>query len=432
MNTLARIAVLLVVALSSPKLVSAQTEAAPPVAVADPSGAVTISALVREALETNPDLTAMRRDADAARARIPQEKALPDPMLSFGNMTQHYPLPFSGLEGDFSETYVGFSQALPWFGVRRLRGQAAASDAEAALEAYNARVRELAAEVKIAGIELYSLDRRIAVVERDMDILEKFARIADARYAVGKAMQVDGINARLEITELLDRKGALETERAAAESMINTLLHRDPETPIFAVARPVTAADFPSLDQLVALSRQNAPQLAERRRAIDAANHRLRLAEREAKYPEVNFEFTYHNRPAFEDYYSYGVTLTLPFWSASKQRYQIAERTADLAAAESRLSWQEAQVRNRLRDAHVRATTAARLLKLHEQGLIPQSVLALESAMSAYQTGGVDFQTLLAALRKALDYETHYYELVTQYATALAAIEAETSLDLTR
>lgn len=396
------------------------------------AGALTVPALVRAALEANPELAAMRREFDAARARVPQAKALPDPMLMFGNMTQGNPVPFAGLSGDFSEIYVGASQSVPWFGVRRLRGLVAGSEAEAKFEEYAARERQTIAEVKSAAFEIHALDRAVAVVTRDMDILDRFAQVAEARYAVGKAEQVDVLNARLEITQLLHTKGNLEAKRAVAASRLNAMLFRDPETDIGPIVVERRGLDIPSYEEVVRLAGVNSPDLKQRRRLVDASNHALRLAEREAKYPEVSFTFQYHNRPAFPDYYEYGVTLQLPFWSFNKQRYGVVEKTADLAAAQSRLRSVDVMVRERLRAAYVRATNAVRLIKLHEQGLVPQATLSLESAMASYQVGKVDFQTLLTALKRALDYEIEYYDLLSQYWTALAEMEVYTGTELVR
>src|SRR5207253_8380467 len=108
------------------------------------------------------------------------------------------------------------------------------------------------------------------------------------------------------------------------------------------------------------------------------------------------------------------------------------EQSANLAAARARLASTDSMIRYKLRDARVRATTAARLIRLHEQGLIPQSTLALESSLLAYQVGQVDFLTLLTALKRSLDYETRYYELKAEYHTALADMEALAGTELTR
>jgi outer membrane protein, heavy metal efflux system len=396
------------------------------------AGDVSLVSLIEAALAAHPELTAMRREFDAARARIPQAKALPDPTVTFMNMTVSNPVPFTGNNDGFAENNIGFSQEFPWFGVRRLRGQVASAEAEAKFQVYAATVLRLTSDVKAAYYDLYYTDRALAVLARDQDILDKVAQVAEARYSVGKAQQVDVINVRVESTELLDKQGLLEAKRAIAAAQLNQLLYRDPETPIEKLAAVQMSPEPPPLAELARLAEANAPDLKQLRHQIDGNNKSLRLAEREAKYPEVGVNFTYHNRPLFSDYYTYGVTLRLPLYTATKQRYAIKEQAANLAATQARLDTNLSLIRYKLREARVRATTAARLIKLHEQGLIPQATLALESALSAYQVGQVEMLTLLTTLKRALDYETRYYELLSDYQKALAEMERFTGVELTR
>lgn len=396
------------------------------------AGGVSLAGLVEAALAANPELTVMRREFDAARARIPQAKALPDPTVTFMNMTVSNPVPFSGNNDGFAENNIGFSQDFPWFGVRRLRGQVASAEAEAKFQEYATAVLRLTNEVKAAYYDLYYTDRALAVLARDKDILDKIAQVAEARYSVGKAQQVDVINVRVELTELLDEQGMLEQKRAITAAQLNQLLYRDPEVPLEKLAEVKMSAEPPPLEELTRLAAENAPDLKQLRRLIDGNNKALRLAEREAKYPEVGVNFTYHNRPFFADYYTYGVTLRLPLYAATKQRYAIKEQAANLAATQSRLDANLSLIRFKLRDARVRASTSARLIRLHEQGLIPQATLALESALAAYQTGQVEMLTLLNSLKRALDYETRYYELLADYQKALAELERFTGVELTR
>ncbi len=395
-------------------------------------GGVSLASLIEVALATNPEITVMKREFDAARARIPQAKALPDPLVSFSNNTVTNPLPLAGLRNDFSELALGFTQEFPWFGVRRLRGQVASAEAEAKFQVYAATALRLTSEVKAAYYDLYYTDRALSVLARDKDILDKIAQVAEARYSVGKAQQVDVINVRVESTELLDKQGMLEAKRAITAAQLNQLLYRDPEMPLEKLAAVQMSPAPPSLQELARLAEENAPDLKQLRHQIDGNNKSLRLAEREAKYPEVGVNFTYHNRPLFADYYTYGVTLRLPLYAATKQRYAIQQQAANLAATQARLDTNLSLIRYKLREAHVRATTAARLIKLHEQGLIPQATLALESALSAYQVGQVEMLTLLTTLKRALDYETRYYELLSDYQQALAELERFTGVALTR
>ncbi len=412
---------------ASPRVRSQASHAEP-----DTGSSATVADLVDAALAANPEITAMRREFDAARARVPQAKALPDPEVTFGNDTQGSPIPFTGLRGDFSQIYLGANQTLPWFGIRRLRGQVASAAAEARLQEYAATIRRVTAEVKAAYYDLYNTERSLAVIKRDQDILDKMAQVAEARYSVGKAQQVDAINARVEITELLHRQGELEIKQATARAQLNTLLFRDPETPLGALAPVRISAEPPPLAELERLASESAPEIQQQRRLIDAGNRAVRLAEREARSPEVGLNFTYHNRPAFPDYYTYGVTVRLPLYAATKQRYGIEEQSAILAAARARLAASDNLIRNRLREARTRATITARLIRLHDQGLLPQATLALESSLSTYQVGQVEFLTVLTAVRRALDVELRYYELVTDYQKALTEIERYTGVELAR
>ncbi|MEP7274173.1 MAG: TolC family protein, partial [Acidobacteriota bacterium] len=340
--------------------------------------------------------------------------------------------PFTGNNDGFAENDIAFSQEFPWFGVRRLRGQVADAGAEAKFQEYASAAQRMTNEVKAAYYDLYYTDRALAVLARDKDIFDKIAQVAEARYSVGKAQQVDVINVRVEISELLDKQGMLESKRAITEAQLNNLLYRDPEMPIGALAEVKMRVEPPPLEELTRLASENAPDLRQLRRQIDGNNKSLRLAEREAKYPEVGLNFTYHNRPFFADYYTYGVTLRLPLYAATKQRYAIKEQAANLAATQSRLDANLSLIRYKLREARVRSSTAARLIRLHEQGLIPQATLALESALASYQTGQVEMLTLLNTLKRALDYETHYYELLADYQKALGELERFTGVELTK
>jgi len=416
---------------AAPGMAQQQQNAAPHKAETQMSG-VSLASLIEAAIAANPEITATKREFDAARARIPQAKALPDPMVSLSNNTVTNPVPFAGLRNDFAEITVGFSQDFPWFGVRRLRSQVASAESEAKFQEYAATVLRLTSEVKMAFYELYYLDRALAVLARDKDILDKIAQVAEARYGVGKAQQVDVVNVRVEITELLERQGMLESKRAITAAQLNQLLYRDPETPVEKPAEVKMSPEPPPLEDLARLAAENAPDLKMLRRMIDGSNKALRLAEREAKYPEVGVNFAYHNRPFFADYYTYGVTLRLPVYAATKQRYAIEEQSANLSATQARLDANQSLIRYKLRDARVRTSTAARLIKLHEQGLIPQATLALESALSAYQVGQVEMLTLLNALKRVLDYETRYYELLADHQKALAEMERFAGVELTR
>jgi outer membrane protein TolC len=78
------------------------------------------------------------------------------------------------------------------------------------------------------------------------------------------------------------------------------------------------------------------------------------------------------------------------------------------------------------------ARSAERLSSLYKTAIVPQATLALESAISAYEVGSVDFLTLINAATLLLDYELEYYEQLSAYQQALARIEPIVGKELIR
>jgi hypothetical protein len=77
------------------------------------------------------------------------------------------------------------------------------------------------------------------------------------------------------------------------------------------------------------------------------------------------------------------------------------------------------------------AQASAKLMKLYTQTVVPQSNLALESSLSTYETGTVDFLSVLSNFTMVLDYEMSYYDEALNYALALSRLEEMTGHALT-
>ena len=78
---------------------------------------VALKYLVEQALDRNPEIKAMARSFDMMRARIPQAKALPEPMLEVGYLGNINPIPpFDIQKGDPSSAHVELfpGASLPW------------------------------------------------------------------------------------------------------------------------------------------------------------------------------------------------------------------------------------------------------------------------------------------------------------------------------
>ncbi len=394
-------------------------------------GPVSLQALVAEALEQNPEIKAMRRGFDMMRARAPQAKALPEPMLSYGYAgNAAFIPPFDIQKGDPSSArMLSFTQEVPYPGKLTIKGKMANVEAEAEWWNYEQVRLNVVAEVKDAYYDLFYLHKAIETVTKNKELVEKFAGIAEAGYSVGKGVQQDVLKAQVEISKLTDQLTVLEQRRQTAEARINSLLFREPETP---VGRPeeIKPREFThSLADLNEAALTNYPALKAQRRKIDREQYGVELARKDF-YPDFTVGLTYFNRPGMPEMYGVNVGVKIPLYFWQRQRPAVAEATASARAERELLENATSLLFFRVKDRYLAVTTAQRLLKLYGTTIIPQSSLSLESAIAGYEVGKVDFLTLLDNLVTLLNYELGYYEQLSNQEKAIAALEPFVGVNL--
>lgn len=419
-----------IVLAQQPSNTTIETESSKPAAAAQiPQSAITQSAgeavllneLIERALENNPEIKAMQRRFDMMRARIPQAKALDEPMLSIGYTGNI--VPFQVQKGDPSSgRTISISQDLPYPGKRSLKGKIANTDADVEWWNFEQTRRNVVAEVKDAYFDLYYITKAIGVVNKTKVLLEQFTKIAEARYAVGKGIQQDVLKAQVEFSKLIEQQTMLEQRKQIAEARLNSLLYRESDSPL-GVPEELKPRDFPySLAGLNETAVANYPELKAQRRKIEGAQYSIQLAKKDF-YPDFSVGFTYINRPAMPEMYGVNVGIKLPVYIWQKQRPALTEATASFEAERRSLENKTTVLMFKIRDRYLAETTAQRLVKLYSTTIVPQSSLSLESAIAGYEVGKVDFLTLLDNLVTLLNYELSYYEQLSNEEKAVAGLE---------
>ncbi len=385
------------------------------------SKALTLSHLVREALDHNPEVQTAARALESKRARVPQAAALPNPMLMYGVINEGRPVPFQTLgERDFSEAYVGLSQELPFPGKGRLRKEAAQEEAEAARSAYDGVRRRVSASVAEAYYDLYATHAALDVVEESARLLEQLIKVAHTRLSVGQTSQQDVLDAEVEMSRLEERRTELEARRAILEERLRSLLYRHTPDP-FGRPPAITPTPLPgSLEELLRRAEEESPALGEKARLVAQAERLTDLAKRDRK-PDFSVNFTYHNRGGLDPMYSFGGTISLPNLHG-RQRHAVEEAAASLGAARTGADVARADVRYAVTEAYQTAASAERLLRLYDEGILKQARLSLESALAQYGVGKVEFVTLIASWRRLLDYDLAYQEQLAAHEKALARL----------
>jgi cobalt-zinc-cadmium efflux system outer membrane protein len=80
-------------------------------------------------------------------------------------------------------------------------------------------------------------------------------------------------------------------------------------------------------------------------------------------------------------------------------------------------------LQSRIQNDYQMATTSVRLARLYHDTVLPQARLALESSMTSYQTGAVDFLSVVTNFSAVLEYEMRYFDELAAYHSAVSRLE---------
>jgi outer membrane protein, heavy metal efflux system len=391
---------------------------------------LTLDDVVRTALAKNPAVQSAAHGVSAQRAKVPQASALPDPTFGIGWMGN--PRPFSVQTGDPS-SYRSLSamQTVPFPGKRSLRGQMAGKEVDASEWDSEAVRRGVVANVKAAFYDYWYYDKALHTTEQNRDLLTKLSQIAEARYRVGKGMQADVLRSQVEISMLLQKLTTLEQQRATAQARLNTFLARDPEAQLPPAADVANASPLNyALEDLYKAARENDPEYQRMQKMVERNQLAINLAHKDF-LPDLSVGYMYEQRPAMPDMHGLTFTVNIPVFYRSKQREEVRQAKEEELSALSARDNRQNELYFDLKQNYLAAKASDNLLKLYSQAVVPQSSLALESSMSAYQVGNVDFLTVIGNFTTVLNYETDYYRELANYQTSLARMEALTGADLT-
>jgi cobalt-zinc-cadmium efflux system outer membrane protein len=398
-------------------------------AAAQPRERLVLADVVTEALRSHPDIAAAVHRYDGARQRPAQERTLPDPMVSAGYNSSGNPLPGAGL-GKEPTANIGVmvSQEIPYPGKLALRGAIASREADAEQQLIDAARLSVTARVKQAYYALAATYAMGDVIARNKALLDILLKVSENRYSVGQAAQQDVIKAQTQLSILDIQEQRIAQQRATRVGALNALLNRPASSPL---ARPDDLAlvtfDY-ALDALVSTAATHAPMLRRDRVMIDRSQLAIDSARKDYK-PDFALSGGYAYTGAMPPMYELRLDVKVPL-RRDRRAAAVAEQLSALEAARSTYDGSRLSLQGRLQEDYQMASTAARLATLYRDTVLPQARFALESSMASYQTGAVDFLSVLTNFGSVLEYEMTYFEELTTFHAAVSRLEEMTGTPL--
>jgi outer membrane protein TolC len=367
----------------------------PPAATASEATDLRLRAAIARALAQNPELEEMELRIEAARNRVPQARALPDPTLTVGAV--NVPVPsFSFGRDDMTMKMASLEQIVPAPGKRRAAAAVADADVEIVRSMHAEHVNRLVSEVVDSFFEIGELDARLSIARRSLDRATTVSESARGRYRVGLAALPDPLLAAVEESKFRDRIRSLEADRAVAAARFNTLQNLPANEPVPAIALPFADRRIPAA-AAVRAAIEKSPAILQAQAEVLRAQRDLDRARLDRR-PDLKFMTSYGERQRRDDMVGATVGIDLPFFQAKRVSARIAEKQAELDAAKKKLESVRLGLSREVEEALIALARDADRAALYRDTILAQDRTAAEAAEQAYAVGKVDFQTYVRAV----------------------------------
>jgi cobalt-zinc-cadmium efflux system outer membrane protein len=388
-----------------------------------------LSQLLAEAGANNPQISAADYGARAARQMAPQVTTLPDPKFTYQQFSVGSPKPFAGYtNSDFAYIGVGASQELPYPGKLRARGTVADRDADTKQAEVEVTKIGVADAVKADYIQLGYLQQTLGILRLNESLLDQLIQDATAHYQVGQGMQQDVLQAQVNRTRIVKEISMHHQQMGERQAHLKGLLSRDQGSPDIITEDLVATPLQRTSDELLAMVRQNNPQIQVDASSIRKQDAQAASAKRDGK-PDFEVGYLYENTDRkYRDYYMF--TFDVRFSRKTRVNAEIAEATERRFESQQTLNTHLQQQLAEVQEGYVKATSDEELLKEYREGLIPQSDAAYRATLSAYASNRVEFVHVLSYFSDLLSLKLEYAETLVDHEAALAHLESLTGATL--
>ncbi len=385
----------------------------------NPAGELTLRDALSAALLGNPELAYFSYEVRAAEARIVQAGTAENTELDFE--VENFAGSGELRDFDGAEFTLALSQSFPLGGDIASRQQAARLAGQSAGWDYESARIALLAETTKRYVALVAVQQRVELARDSLDLAQEIADVIQRRIDAGDLAIVELSRAAVPLAEakieLARARRTLETAR------VQLALIWGGTTPAFTEAKGDLnqLQPLPSLDDLAHLINQN-PDVA--RWVVEVASRQaeIELARAEA-IPDITGSLGYRwFNESNDGALVAGLSIPLPI--NDRNQGNILAARFGVASAKNR----QQAVRMRIEAALL--LTYSQLINAYEEAIalrddaIPAAVNAYRDIHQAFEQGNLGYIDVLDAERTLIELQSRYLDVITDYHTAVAEVEA--------
>ncbi len=378
------------------------------------AGTLTLDAAISEAYQNNPSIQAARYQIDATSAAVVPSYVWPDPRFEVMWMN----IPEASLDPrDAGMRQYSVTQVIPFPGKQVIKGSVMSAKADIVEAQSDAHVNTTLADVERSYWNVYRVERDKAILEESVSLLDQLLASVRSRYTTGAAPQSEVLRTQLARSEVDVTLLTLEEKLAASRIELALLLGRDADD------LPILPRDIPIEFASAEVTTESAPMIQASQANLRAADRQLARSWLDAA-PDFMAAYRWRDGDALTGTSDIMLGITLPIYVWPRSSNRIIRASADRKAA----IYQDQAIRNRIEIMYTmlgaRLTSSQAEIERTQLEVLPLAEQALASTRIAYETGAVEFNTLLEVERSwrsaRMSLEASHFT----YRTALADMKA--------
>lgn len=389
----------------------------------------TLDAVVDLALERNPAVAGAQGVIEQNRGQYVLAGAYPNPNVAgYTGLGLLRDTGRAGIADDpgvirsINEYTFTVGQPMEWPAKRAARqraAQAGVAGADAGLD----EVRlNLIADVKLAFYQVLFAQRQTEIAEQNLLMAKEVLRIVKTRVAAGEATPFEAMKANVEVLKasqaVTRASNAFRAARVGLDTVTAGALGKT-----FAVEGAFRSFQ-PGMDPggLMTLARERHPTLRRQRASVDQAGYSVER-ERQARVPDVTVNVGYW-REIGREAFGGGLSIPLPLWY--QRQGEVATAMGAKHQAESEVLRTLNDLGRAIQQSFQDAQTAAEMVGLFEQELLPQAKETLRVARVSFQHGASGLLDVVDAQRVYWQAQLDYAQARLELSVALTRLERAT------
>ncbi len=357
-------------------------------------------------IKENPKLKSMDLEIEMAKKRIILSSSLDDPKLKIA--INSLPVDtWSFKDEDMTTKEIGISQMFPLGGKLSIKEEIAVKEYKILLERLRKEKAEMLHMLRMNAYEIFYIRESLKIINEIENYLQILvdSEASSAKSGMGNLTNV--VKANIELAMLQEEKINLKQREEESRKKIAYLLgienlnvdinvESNGEKPILNEIKEKVLNQNPDLKILLIEKEKSELEVSLRKKEF---------------YPDLEISVSYMQRDKANtgmkrsDMISAMATVNIPIWAKHKNIPMIEEMEKKRSMVDKLIEDKKNELKSKVETVFSFIERWENLYNLYVYNIIPQNELALDTIISRYKVGGVEFMPVIDTVRMLLKYK---------------------------